>query len=186
MHIARENYIQALEDRMNNGLIKVVTGIRRCGKSYLLFTLFYEFLKNSGITDDCIIKIALDDDLNEALREPAALSAHIRSLVTDAAKRYYILLDEIQFAISDEEYSHPERSIKIYSVLNGLLHLPNVDIYVTGSNSKFLSKDLLTEFRGRGVRRGAGFCPAVRLAEITEFALAHALTLKMRYKETTC
>lgn len=96
MHIDRENYIQALEDRMNNGLIKVVTGIRRCGKSYLLFTLFYEFLKNSGITDDCIIKIALDDDLNEALREPAALSAHIRSLVTDAAKRYYILLDEIQ------------------------------------------------------------------------------------------
>ena len=150
MNIVRKKYLEALQNRMNNGLIKVVTGIRRCGKSYLLFNLFYVFLREQGIEDDCIIKIALDDDLNEELREPAKLSERIRSLVRDSKKSYYILLDEIQFAISDEEFKHPEKPIKIYSVLNGLLRLPNVDIYVTGSNSKFLSKDVLTEFRGRG------------------------------------
>jgi hypothetical protein len=150
MNIAREKYVQALQNRMNNGLIKVVTGIRRCGKSYLLFNLFYEFLRGQGVEDGCIIRIALDDDLNERLREPAELSSHIRSLVKDSSKTFYVLLDEIQFAITDEEYRHPERPIKVYSVLNGLLRLPNVDIYVTGSNSKFLSKDVLTEFRGRG------------------------------------
>ena len=150
MKIVRKKYLEMLENRMHNGLIKVVTGIRRCGKSYLLFNLFYEFLKQGNVSDDCIIKIALDDDVNEPLRNPALLSEHIRSLVSDPQKNYYILLDEIQFAISDYEYKHPEEPIKIYSVLNGLLRLPNVDIYVTGSNSKFLSKDVLTEFRGRG------------------------------------
>lgn len=150
MNVIRKKYLEALKNRMNNGLIKVVTGIRRCGKSYLLFNLFSDFLLQSGVEKDCIIKIALDDDLNEDLREPKKLSAHIRSLVCDTSKTYYIMLDEIQFAISDEEFKHPEKPIKIYSVLNGLLHLPNVDIYVTGSNSKFLSKDVLTEFRGRG------------------------------------
>lgn len=150
MNIIRMKYLEALKNRMNNGLIKVITGIRRCGKSYLLFNLFYNFLLEQGTEDDCIIKIALDDDLNEAFREPAKLSEHIRQLVSDSRKTFYIFLDEIQFAISDEEFRHPEKPIKIYSVLNGLLRLPNVDIYVTGSNSKFLSKDVLTEFRGRG------------------------------------
>ena len=150
MNIIRKKYLEMLENRMHNGLIKVVTGIRRCGKSYLLFNLFYDFLKQNGVADDAIIKIALDDDVNEALRNPSALSEYIRSLVADKRKTYYILLDEIQFAISDAEYKQLEKPIKIYSVLNGLLRLPNVDIYVTGSNSKFLSKDVLTEFRGRG------------------------------------
>ena len=150
MNIVRRKYIEALKNRMNNGLIKVITGIRRCGKSYLLFNLFYDYLIEQGIEDGCIIKIALDDDLNEQLREPSKLSEHIRSLVTDSNKTYYLLLDEIQFAISDEEFHHPERPIKIYSVLNGLLHLPNVDVYVTGSNSKTLSSDIATNFRDRG------------------------------------
>lgn len=135
---------------MNNGLVKVITGVRRCGKSYLLFELFCDFLIKSGIEENCIIKIALDDDINESLREPKKLSEYIRSLVKNSEKTYYIILDEIQFAISDEEYKNPEKPLKIYSVLNGLLHLKNVDLYVTGSNSKFLSKDILTEFRGRG------------------------------------
>ena len=150
MNIIRNRYVNALKNRMNNGLIKVITGVRRCGKSYLLFGLFCDFLVKSGIDENCIIKIALDDDINENFREPKKLSDYIRSLVKDSEKMYYIILDEIQFAISDEEYRHPENPIKIYSVLNGLLRLRNVDIYVTGSNSKFLSKDILTEFRGRG------------------------------------
>lgn len=150
MKILRPRYIEALKNRMNNGLIKVVTGIRRCGKSYLLFNLFYDFLKDFGVQDDCIIKLTLDDDLNQKYRNPNELSAYIRSLVKNTKKTYYILLDEIQFAITDEEFKHPEKPVRIYSVLNGFLRLPNVDIYVTGSNSRFLSKDILTEFRGRG------------------------------------
>ena len=135
---------------MNNGLIKVITGIRRCGKSYLLFNLFYDYLRESGVAEDCIIRIALDDDKNEDLRDYKELSEYIRSQIIDSKKQYYIFLDEVQLAITEEEFRHPERSIKIYTVLNGLMRLKNVDVYVTGSNSKFLSKDVLTEFRGRG------------------------------------
>lgn len=135
---------------MNNGLIKVITGIRRCGKSYLLFNLFYDYLRESGVAEDCIIRIALDDDKNENLRDYKELSKYIRSQIIDSKKQYYIFLDEVQLAITEEEFRHPERSIKIYTVLNGLMRLKNVDVYVTGSNSKFLSKDVLTEFRGRG------------------------------------
>ena len=150
MKIIRTRYLNALQNRMNNGLIKVITGIRRCGKSYLLFRLFYEYLRQNGVSDDCIIRIALDDDMFEELREPGALSSYVRSLIKDSDKTYYLLLDEVQFAISKEEASNPDGQIKIYSVLNGLLRLENVDIYVTGSNSKFLSSDILTECRGRG------------------------------------
>lgn len=150
MNIIREKYLADLKNRMNNKMIKVITGIRRSGKSYLLFNLFYDFLKENGIEEDCIIKIALDDDLNEDFRNPKELSSFIRSKIADNSKNYYILLDEIQFAISREELKNPNEPMKIFSVLNGLLRLPNVDIYVTGSNSRFLSSDVLTEFRGRG------------------------------------
>lgn len=150
MHIVRQKYLDDLQIRMGNGLIKVITGIRRCGKSYLLFNLFYNYLKETGVQEDCILKIALDDDLNERLRDPAELSSYIRAAVKDNSKTYYILLDEVQFGITEEEYLNPQQPVKIFSVLNGLLRLPNVDIYVTGSNSRFLSKDVLTEFRGRG------------------------------------
>ena len=150
MHIVRQKYLDDLQIRKGNGLIKVITGIRRCGKSYLLFNLFYNYLKENGVQEDCILKIALDDDLNERLRDPAKLSSYIRTAVKDTSKTYYILLDEVQFGITEEEYLNPQQPVKIFSVLNGLLRLPNVDIYVTGSNSRFLSKDVLTEFRGRG------------------------------------
>ncbi len=150
MEIKREKYINDLVIRMNNGLIKVVTGIRRCGKSYLIFNLFYTHLLSSGVNENNIIKIALDDDIHEELRDPANLSTYIRSQIKNNTETYYIFLDEIQFAISENEFRNPEKPKKIYSVLNGLLRIPNVDIYVTGSNSRFLSTDVLTEFRGRG------------------------------------
>lgn len=135
--IKRDVYLQRLRDREQNGLVKIITGIRRCGKSYLLNTLFYGYLKDKGVQEDHIIKISLDDDENSDLLLPKALSRHIKSLITDS-NLYYILLDEIQLADN------------FVGVLNGLLKLPNVDIYVTGSNSKFLSTDIVTEFRGRG------------------------------------
>ena len=149
MNIVRTRYITALQNRMGNGLIKVITGIRRCGKSYLLFNLFYNFLRESGVSDSNIIRLALDDDANERYRDCAELSAYIRALASNPKETYYIFLDEIQFAISDDEFRQ-KTPVRIYGVLNGLLRLGNVDIYVTGSNSKFLSKDVLTEFRGRG------------------------------------
>lgn len=135
--INRDIYLQRLKDREQNGLVKIVTGIRRCGKSYLLNTLFYNYLKQKGVKDDHIIKISLDDDENRDLLLPQALSRYIKKLIVDD-DLYYILLDEIQLADN------------FVGVLNGLLKLPNTDIYVTGSNSKFLSTDIVTEFRGRG------------------------------------
>ena len=149
MRFRRERCLRQLIERMGNGQIKVITGIRRCGKSYLLFDLFADHLKSSGVADDHIIRIALDDDLNEKYREPAELSAYLRSRVGSDDKPCYILIDEIQFAISGAEMRNPDRPVRLYGVLNGLMRLPNVDIYVTGSNSKMLSTDVMTEFRGR-------------------------------------
>ena len=122
---------------MNNGMIKVVTGIRRSGKSYLLFKLFYEYLLSQGVLESHIIKIELDQRKNRIYRDPDVILDYIETLIEDD-KQYYILLDEVQMLNDFEE------------VLNSLLHISNVDIYVTGSNSKFLSKDVITEFRGRG------------------------------------
>ncbi len=149
MIIQRDKYLNRLIERMNNGQIKVITGIRRCGKSYLLFRLFSDYLRRNGIDSEHIIEVALDDDLNENLRNPQELSKYIRSRITPDGQ-YYILLDEIQYAISREEMRNPDKPVRLYSVLNGLLRLRNVDVYVTGSNSKMLSKDVMTEFRGRG------------------------------------
>ena len=137
MKVRRDFYLQQLIAGNNNGLIKIVTGIRRCGKSYLLFKLFPEYLKNIGIKDDHIIKIALDDIENTELRQPLPLYRFIKSQMTDD-NSYYILLDEVQLVPKFEE------------VLNSLLRIDNADVYVTGSNSKFLSSDIITEFRGRG------------------------------------
>lgn len=146
--IKRDLYLQRLIERKENGLIKIITGIRRCGKSFLLFNLFYDYLVESGIKKENIITIALDDDTYVKYREPDELSKYIRSQIkTD--EMYYILIDEVQYAISKEELKNPEE-IKLYNVLNGLMRLRNVDIYITGSNSKMLTKDVLTVFRGRG------------------------------------
>ncbi|WP_281772121.1 ATP-binding protein [Faecalitalea cylindroides] len=137
MNIARDKYLRDLINRMNNGMIKVVTGIRRSGKSYLLFKLFYEYLLSQGVLESHIIKIELDQSKNRIYRDPDIILDYIETLIEDD-KQYYILLDEVQMLNDFEE------------VLNSLLHISNVDIYVTGSNSKFLSKDVITEFRGRG------------------------------------
>lgn len=146
--IKRDGYLHRLIDKKGNGLIKVITGIRRCGKSYLLFNLFYDHLVESGVKEEQIITIALDDDLNLQYRDPDELSKYVRSRIVNR-EMYYILIDEVQYAISKEELKNPD-NIKLYNVLNGLLRLRNVDIYVTGSNSKMLTKDVLTAFRGRG------------------------------------
>ena len=138
MHrIERPKYLNELVSLRNNGMIKVVTGMRRCGKSYLLFNIFTTYLKDNGVNDDHIISIDLEDFKNRAMRVPENLYAYIESRIIDQ-DMYYILLDEIQMLGDFED------------VLNGFLRMPNVDIYVTGSNAKFLSKDIITEFRGRG------------------------------------
>ena len=146
--IKRDSYLNRIINKKENGLIKVITGIRRCGKSYLLFNLFYDYLIESGVKDEQIITIALDDDTNVQYRDPDELSKYVRSKIVNK-DMYYILIDEVQYAISKEELKNPD-NIRLYNVLNGLLRLRNVDIYVTGSNSKMLTKDVLTAFRGRG------------------------------------
>lgn len=137
MEINRGKYLQDLIDRMHNHLIKVVTGIRRSGKSYLLFHIFRDYLLSTGIREDHIISIELDQRKNRRYRDPDAMLEYIDACIRDKSM-YYILLDEVQMLEEFEE------------VLNSLLHIDNVDIYVTGSNSRFLSKDVITEFRGRG------------------------------------
>ena len=137
MEIQRNIHLNRLISGRHNGMIKVVTGLRRCGKSYLLFNLFAKYLRNEGVDDAHIIKVNLEDRRNLALRDPDNLLAHIDSKLKDD-QMHYILLDEVQFV------SHFE------DVLNSFLHVNNADVYVTGSNAKFLSKDVITEFRGRG------------------------------------
>ncbi|MDE5598320.1 MAG: ATP-binding protein [Lachnospiraceae bacterium] len=137
MEIERNTYLQQLVLRKDNGMVKVITGIRRCGKSFLLFNIFRKYLVENGIREDHIIEIALDGIENEELRNPKTCYQYIKSAVKDQ-ENYYLLLDEIQFMPRFEE------------VLNSLLRMDHVDIYVTGSNSRFLSSDIITEFRGRG------------------------------------
>lgn len=137
MNIRRDKYLNDLINRMQNGMIKVVTGIRRSGKSYLIFTIFKGFLLEQGIDEKHIVSIALDQRKDKEYRNPDAILEYIESCIIDE-ETYYILLDEVQMLEDFEE------------VLNSLLHIKNADVYVTGSNSKFLSKDVITEFRGRG------------------------------------
>ncbi|HJJ36384.1 MAG TPA: ATP-binding protein [Methanocorpusculum sp.] len=137
MEFERRFYLDRLVQRKHNGLIKVITGLRRSGKSYLLFRLFFRHLRESGVDEQHIIRVVLDDRRYAHLCNPDAFLAHIDSCITDSGM-YYVLLDEVQMM---DEFE---------SVLNTLLHYPNVDTYVTGSNSRFLSKDIITEFRGRG------------------------------------
>ena len=135
--IKRPIYLKKLIERKENGLVKIITGIRRCGKSYLLNTIFSNYLKKEGIDNSHIIKIDFDSPRNKKYQDALTLFDYLESLIKDK-KMYYFLLDEIQFVNNFE------------SVLNGLLRKKNVDVYVTGSNSKFLSSDIVTEFRGRG------------------------------------
>lgn len=137
MNIKRDKYLNDLINRMHNGMIKVVTGIRRCGKSYLIFTIFRNYLLEQGVDENHIISIELDQRKDKKYRNPDTILDFIESSIVDE-EQYYVLLDEVQLLEEFEE------------VLNSLLHIKNVDVYVTGSNSKFLSKDVITEFRGRG------------------------------------
>ena len=137
VEIQRDQYLQQLIARKNNGMIKIITGIRRCGKSFLLFTIFKKHLIDSGVAPDHIIEIALDGIENEELRDPKVCYQYIKDAMKDS-ETYYLLLDEVQFMPRFEE------------MLNSLLRISNMDVYVTGSNSKFLSSDIVTEFRGRG------------------------------------
>ncbi len=137
MEIKRDAYLEQLKIRKDNGMIKIITGIRRCGKSFLLFVLFKNYLLENGVDNEHIIAIALDGIENEELRDPKKCYQYIKDAMKDE-QRYYLILDEVQFMPRFEE------------VLNSLLRISNIDVYVTGSNSRFLSSDIVTEFRGRG------------------------------------
>jgi hypothetical protein len=178
MEFKREYYINKLINKQNNGMIKVVTGIRRCGKSYLLNTLFVKYLKKQGIDDSHIIKIDFDSPRNEKYHDALTLFDYLESLIKDN-KTYYFLLDEIQLVN------------KFESVLNGLLRKENADIYVTGSNSKFLSSDVITEFRGRGdeIRvyplSFAEFLPSFngeKAEALTEYMIYGGMPMLQKYK----
>ena len=137
MEIKRDRYLNTLISKEHNGLIKVITGMRRCGKSYLLFSLFKEHLLSEGVAEDHIIEIAFDAFENRKYRDPDVLYPYLKERIKDDAM-YYVLLDEVQLLGEFE------------SILNSLIRMKNVDVYVTGSNARFLSKDVITEFRGRG------------------------------------
>ncbi len=137
MEIKRDHYLNELISRENNGLIKIITGLRRAGKSYLLFNIFYRYLLDKGIDKSHIIDVALDDRTNKELRNPDNMLKYVKEKIIDE-NQYYILIDEVQLMSEFED------------VLNSLMHIKNADVYVTGSNSKFLSTDVITEFRGRG------------------------------------
>ena len=137
MDISRDKYLNQLIHSCGNGLIKVITGMRRCGKSYLLFTLFKNYLLEHGVKEDHIIGVNLENRLNKSLRDPDALLQYINSRLSSDG-HYYVMLDEVQIVSEFED------------VLNSFLSISNVDVFVTGSNAKFLSKDVITEFRGRG------------------------------------
>ena len=149
MIIKRDKYLNKLIRKINNGMIKVITGIRRSGKSFLLFNLFYDYLLESGVPDSHIMRIALDDEEYAELRNPDVLRKYISEKIIDK-EQYYVFLDEAQYAISKEEMKDQDKPIRLYGILNGLIQKKNVDVYITGSNSKFLSTDIMTEFRGRG------------------------------------
>ena len=138
MIFERKKYLDELIAGRGNGLVKIITGVRRCGKSFLLFDIWHNWLLEHGVTDNHIIEIQLDDFRNRRLRKPDALLDYIDSKVVDDGNPYYIVLDEVQLV---EEF---------VDVILSLTHMRNVDVYVSGSNSRFLSSDVVTEFRGRG------------------------------------
>lgn len=151
--IKRQRYIDKLIRLRNNGQVKIITGIRRCGKSFLLNTLYRNYLLTHGVTSEQIIFLDLDDIQNNRYRNPLELDRYIRSVMKDNNLRYYVLLDEIQKVRSIVNPNLPDDSdekIGFVDVLNGMKNIPNADVYVTGSNSKMLSSDVATEFRGRG------------------------------------
>ena len=160
MIINREHYVKELLSKRWNGKVKIITGIRRCGKSFLLSTLYKDYLKAEGVTDDCFVEIALDKKAHLKYRNPNELYDYVLSKTQDVTKRYYVFIDEIQlsFKVKNEDVDEslvPEEDREMlyttfYDILNDLMGRSNLDVYVTGSNSKMLSKDIVTNFRDRG------------------------------------
>lgn len=150
--LPRTQYLEKLIRKKDNDRAKVITGLRRCGKSVLLFHLYKEYLIHEGVSPDQIIGLALDSLANAKYRNPIELDQYIREQITDSSKRYYVLIDEIQFVseIPNPYVNDPAAKITFIDVVLGLMQMPNVDVYVTGSNSKMLSSDILTQFRDRG------------------------------------
>ncbi|MDE6318336.1 MAG: ATP-binding protein [Lachnospiraceae bacterium] len=150
--LPRKQYLEKLIQKRDNGRVKVITGLRRCGKSVLLFHLYKDYLIGEGVPQDQIIGLALDILANAKYRNPVELDNHIREQITDGNKRYYVFIDEIQFVseIPNPYVNDPKAKITFIDVVLGLMQMPNVDVYVTGSNSKMLSSDILTQFRDRG------------------------------------
>ena len=151
MVLSRDLYLEKLIAAKDDGYVKVITGIRRCGKSYLLFTLFKAHLLSAGVRESRIVEIVLDSDEFEELRDPRKLSAYIRAKVSRGKGACYVLIDEIQMCEEVESVVEGSKSkITFYDVLNGLMRIPGIDLYVTGSNSKMLSDEVATHFRDRG------------------------------------
>jgi hypothetical protein len=152
MEFSRLEYMQKLISKMHNGRVKIITGIRRCGKSYLLFELFTRYLQKEGIAANQIITLALDEFRNAKYRNPMELDKYIREQITDKSKQYYILIDEIQFVseIQNPYVESHDAKLTFVDVVLGLIKIKNADVYITGSNSKMLSSDVLTQFRDRG------------------------------------
>jgi predicted AAA+ superfamily ATPase len=160
MIINREHYVKELLSKRWNGKVKIITGIRRCGKSFLLSTLYKDYLKTEGVMDDCFVEIALDKKAHVKYRNPNELYDYVVNRTQDMNKRYYVFIDEIQLSFKiknpdvDEsqvpEEDHDMLYITFYDILNDLMGRSNLDVYVTGSNSKMLSKDIVTNFRDRG------------------------------------
>ena len=152
VEIGRQQYLDQLIRKKDNGRVKIITGIRRCGKSYLLFELYTKYLRDSGVKEDQIIGLALDELPNARYRNPIELDQYIRDKIADKSKRYYVLIDEIQFVseIQNPYVDDPSAKLNFIDVALGLMRIKNADIYVTGSHSKMLSSDILTQFRDRG------------------------------------
>ena len=152
MEFARTQYMKKLINKKNNGRVKIITGIRRCGKSYLLFELYTKYLRENGISADQIIHLALDEFSNAKYRNPVELDKYVRKRVADKTKQYYVMIDEIQFVteIQNPYVDNKNAKLGFTDVIIGLMKIKNVDVYVTGSNSKMLSTDILTQFRDRG------------------------------------
>lgn len=150
--LPRKQYLEKLIQKKDNGRIKVITGLRRCGKSVLLFQLYKNYLLGEGVQQDQIVGLALDILENAKYRNPIELDHYIREQIVDSNKRYYVFIDEIQFVseIQNPYVDDPEAKITFVDAVLGLMQMPNIDVYVTGSNSKMLSSDILTQFRDRG------------------------------------
>ena len=152
MEYGRKQYLDQLIKKRDNGRVKVITGLRRCGKSYLLFTLYRKYLLEHGVGEAQIIELALDEIDNAKYRNPFELNQYVKTQLKEKGKRYYVFIDEIQFVseVPNPYVDDPGAKLTFIDVVLGLMKIPNVDVYVTGSNSKMLSSDILTQFRDRG------------------------------------